>query len=226
GVEGDFYLSADGKIVCIHDKDTERVAGVKHVVVETAFAELRKLDVGAWKGDRWRGERIPTLEEVLETVPAGKKVFIELKVGPEIVLPLQRELAASSLSPEQIVIIAFNKETVAACEKLMPHLRSHWLTSYKEQDDGAWQPSAIEVATTVKHLGADGLGSKAFLEFVDKAFIDQFRAAGGDEFHVWTVNEIDVAKQYQQFGAWSITTDRPGWLRRQLHPAAPAAVAE
>lgn len=219
GVEGDFCLSADGHIVCIHDKDTERVAGVKHVVKETTLDELRKLEVGSWKDEKWRGEKIPTLKEVLATVPQGKKIFIELKIGPEIVKPLQRVLSDSRLRDEQIIIISFDDQTIAACEKLMPHLRSHWLTGYQEQEDGSWQPTPEEVAATIERIGSDGLGSHANLDFVDQAFFEKFRAAGEDEFHVWTVNELDVAQRYRRLGAWSITTDRPGWLRKQLHEA-------
>ena len=222
GVEGDFYLSSDGHIVCIHDRDTKRVAGVKYVVGETTFDDLRKLDVGAWKGEKWRGQQIPTLEEVLATVPPRKKIFIELKVGPQIVKPLQRILAASKVRPEQIVIISFSKEAIAACEELMPELRSHWLTGYKKQQDGSWKPSPKEVAATIEKIHADGLGSHANLDFVNQAFLDQFHAAGEDEFHVWTVDKLEVAKLYQKLGAWSITTDRPGWLRKELNQAQPA----
>src|SRR5829696_4703105 len=46
GVEADFYLTSDGNIICSHDPDTQRTAGVKHVISETPFAVLRKLDVG------------------------------------------------------------------------------------------------------------------------------------------------------------------------------------
>lgn len=217
GVEGDFRLSSDGRIVCIHDRDTERVAGSKHVVAKTTFAKLRTLDVGVWKDPKWQGETIPSIEEVLATVPPGKKIFLELKVGPKIVEPLERALAASCLRPDQIVIISFNAATIEACEKQMPHLRSHWLTSYDEQEDGSWKPTAREVAQTIERIGADGLGSRALLKVVDPMFIEQYRAAGEDEFHVWTVNKLDAARRYQQMGAWSITTDRPGWLRKQLH---------
>jgi len=159
---------------------------------------------------------------VLATVPEGKKIFIELKIGPEIVEPLRKALTASGLRPEQIVIISFDPAAIAACEKLMPHLRSHWLTSYKEQEDGSWKPTAKEVAQTIERISADGLGSHAILKFVDKAFVDQYRAAGEDEFHVWTVNDLSVAKKYQRLGAWSITTDRPGWLRKELDEIQPA----
>lgn len=232
GVEGDFYLSSDGRVVCIHDKDTERVAGKKLLVAESTFAELRALEVGAWKDEKWRGEKVPSLEEVLACVPPGKMLFIELKIGPEIVPPLEKILNASSLRPEQTVIISFNAQTIEACEKRMPHLRSHWLTSYEKKEDGLWKPSAEKVAETVQRIGADGVGNHAKLEFVDKAFVEKYRAAGEDEFHVWTVNDVQVARTYQRLGAWSITTDRPGWLREQMQHAprieragAPEAIA-
>ena len=105
--EADFYVTQDGHIVCFHDKDTERISGEKLSITATPFDQLRRLDVGLWKGPRWQGERMPTMSEVLAAVPQDKKIFIELKSGPEIVAPMAEAIAASSLSPEQIVIISF-----------------------------------------------------------------------------------------------------------------------
>src|SRR3954470_3141821 len=48
--EFDVFLSKDGKIVVIHDKDTKRVAGVDKTVASQTLAELRQLDAGKWKG--------------------------------------------------------------------------------------------------------------------------------------------------------------------------------
>ena len=45
-IEGDFYLSKDNQIVCIHDADTKRTAVVSRQVAESTLAELRELDVG------------------------------------------------------------------------------------------------------------------------------------------------------------------------------------
>lgn len=49
-IEGDFHLTADGKIVCIHDDDTEYAAGVMCVVRKSMLTELLELDVGARVG--------------------------------------------------------------------------------------------------------------------------------------------------------------------------------
>ena len=56
GVEGDFRLTGDGEIVCIHDETAERTTGVPLPVAGSTLAQLRELDAGI--RERWRGERI------------------------------------------------------------------------------------------------------------------------------------------------------------------------
>ena len=226
GVEADFYLSSDGEIVCIHDGDTKRAAGVKHVIVETPFAELRKLDVGAWKNEKYRGEKIPTFAEIAETIPDGKKFIIELKVGPEIVAPLKEELAKTDLEDEQILIICFNEKTVAECKKLLPNLKCHWLTGYKKDEKtGEFKPSLAEVVATLERSHADGLGTQGEMKHVDAEFLEDLCDEGHCEFHVWTIDDPKVARYYQKLKPWGITTNRPGFIREQLklEPATAAA---
>ena len=79
-IEGDFYVTSDQQIVCIHDKSTRRVAPKQPAlnVADSTFKQLRQLDVGSWKHDRYSAERVPTLKQVLATVPAGKQIFVEI----------------------------------------------------------------------------------------------------------------------------------------------------
>ncbi len=72
GIEGDFYLTDDGEIVCLHDSDTGRTGDRKLSVGQSTLEQLRTVDVGISKGEKFRGERIPTLAEVLAVVPAGQ----------------------------------------------------------------------------------------------------------------------------------------------------------
>lgn len=214
-IEGDFYLTKDRRIVCIHDGDTERVAGRKRVVAESTRAQLRKLDVGSWKGRRWAGERIPTIDEVLGTVPDGKKVFLELKSGKVIVPFLKQALDASGLKPEQIIILAFDEATVIEAKRILPSVRVCWLVGYsKDKATGAWTPPLSRVLGTLKRIGADGVDSDA-REILDAAFVKDLRAANL-AFHVWTVDDPSVAERFRRLGVDSITTNRPGWLREQL----------
>lgn len=217
GVEGDFYLSSDGEIVCCHDKDTQRTAGVKHVISQTPLKVLRSLDVGSWKNEKFRGERMPTFAEVADAIPAGKKFIIELKTGPEIVAPLKDALAKTDLEDEQILIICFNEQTIAECKRLLPDLKCHWLTDYKQDAKTCeWKPSLAEVLATLERSHADGLGTQAEMKHVDAEFLESLCEEGHCEFHVWTVDKPKVARFYRELKPWGITTNRPGWLRKKL----------
>lgn len=225
-IEGDFYLTADKQIVCIHDKTTKRTApgSPERVVAKSTLKDLRMLDVGSWKDARFAGERIPTLSEVLQVIPPGKQIFLEIKCGPEIVPVLKQQLQASTLRSDQIVIICFREDVVAACRRAIPQCKANWLTSYKRKAKvGRWQPEQKQMLEALKNSGATGIGSKADLNVVDESLVQAIQSAGF-EFHFWTVNEAKVARQLQKWQAASITTDRPGYIRNILKQNAPVNV--
>ena len=58
-VEVDVFLSKDGEVVLHHDATTKKIAGVDRKLADQTFAELRQLDVGVWKGPRWKGGAHP-----------------------------------------------------------------------------------------------------------------------------------------------------------------------
>ncbi len=111
GIEGDFHLTKDGEIVCIHDDDTERVCKTKEVIHKSTLQDLKKLEL-YHEGDSSLNIKIPTLAEVIKTVPKGQKIFIEIKCGPEIISPLLSQLSKSKMNADQIVIISFNSDVI------------------------------------------------------------------------------------------------------------------
>src|SRR3954451_4899727 len=88
-IEMDVHLTSDGRVVVCHDDDTVRTTGgrAKCVIRDSTADELRTLDVGSWKDPRYAGERIPLLAEVLSTMPAGKRAFVELKAADLNLVP-------------------------------------------------------------------------------------------------------------------------------------------
>lgn len=219
-IEGDFYLTKDGQIACLHDKTTKRLAPGQpvKVVAESTLAELQTLDVGSWKHPKFAGERIPTLQQVLKTVPPGKQIFVEIKTGPEILPELKRQLAESRLQDNQITIICFNQEVVTLARQQMSQYTVNWLTSYKQnKQTGHWKPTAAEVVSTLQRTHASGLGSHGNTKVVDDQFVAAVRNAGAG-FHVWTINEPAEAIRFRDLGVDSITTDRPAFIRRALQP--------
>ena len=80
-VEVDVHLTGDGRIVAIHDTTTGRTGGTQLEVAQTYSRHLRRLDVGRHKNHDFAGEPIPFLGEVLDTIPPGRHLFIEIKCG-------------------------------------------------------------------------------------------------------------------------------------------------
>jgi glycerophosphoryl diester phosphodiesterase len=77
-IELDVKLSADGQVVVIHDPTVDRTTGRKGRVKDLSLTQLRSLDAGAFFSENYRGEKIPTLEEVFEAV--GKRIFINVEL--------------------------------------------------------------------------------------------------------------------------------------------------
>ena len=218
-VEGDFYLTRDRQIVTIHDKTTERTSGVDLDVREQTLSQLRSLDVGKWKGPSFAGERIPTLEEVCNIIRPGGKLILEIKDSPRIVPVIVRALENTqefaALLPDRLVIIAFDENVVAACKRSMPDVKALWLTGFKADElTGKLTPSIGSILGTLARIQADGLDCKAS-DHIDRAFVRQLRNAGY-EFHVWTVDEPEIAARFQRLGVDSITTNRPAFIRKSL----------
>ena len=211
-IEGDFYLTKDNQIVCIHDKSTKRYCRQNLDVAKSTFDQLRRLDVGTYKNPKFRDTRIPSIQEVLATVPEGKKIYVEIKCGPEIIPELQKQLKASGLKPKQIVIIAFNSNVIKKIKSSNPEYKAYWLTSFKEKK-GKLSPTVDQALATLREIRADGISTN------HKDLTQKFLSAvkqKGFEFHVWTVNEPDVAKRVQAWGVQSITTDRPALIGKSI----------
>ena len=219
-VEGDFRLTRDRQIVCIHDATTERLWKVKHTVAESTLAELKDAQRRAAAGMAPCSQPPATLAEVLDLVPAGKKIFLELKTGPEIVPPLQIVLRSSRLSWDQIILIGFEAETVRAAKTLLPELRAHLLMKARSlalgEDTQQEFIGAAEMLDALRASGADGLGLEANVDWATGKLLHQLRQGGLREFHVWTVNSPRAARHFADLGPLAITTDFPGQLREWI----------
>ena len=224
-IETDLQLTKDGHIVCFHDKDTKRVNGQPLNVADATLEELRQLDVGriqpqdseralrSWNGDQYKGTRIPTIAEVFATVPAGKKIFIEIKCGPEIIDPLLRELATSGLTPDQIVVIGFDSALLKSLKERDPKWQVAWLCSFDKRANGKPRNAPAKVLKTLKEMRALALMSGR--GDVDKGLLDQIRAAG-IEHYVWTINDPKLGPTSKAQGVDAIITDLPAEMRAAL----------
>jgi len=211
-VEVDIYLTMDHRIVVIHDDSTKRTAVTDVNVAEATSDELRKLDVGTFKSPEYAGEKIPFLDEVLATIPPGRKLYVEIKCGREV-LPYLRELLSRSGKISQVVIIGFDLETVTESKKLID-VPTYWLKgTAKDKQTEEWIPHDPKLAREVRSRGLDGLD--VHYAGVTKKFARAVKASGL-KLYVWTVDDPQEALRLVELGADGITTNRPGWLEEQL----------
>lgn len=215
-VEGDFLMTSDNVIVCFHDKTTKRIGGGKLKVTSTPYKKLQTLDVGEWKDPKWKGTKIPTMEEVLAALPADQgRVFIEIKDGVRIVKPLAELLNKASVTRSRVAIICFNESVIAACKKAMPEVDAHWLVSQK-----TYKKIGVRgVIETLQKLGADGVDIQASNTITPE--LGKALKENNFQFHCWTINDIPLALHMVKMGVDSITTDRPEFIKKSLQVKKP-----
>ena len=213
-VELDLWLSEDGKLVVIHDSDTKRFGGRTNKIATQTWEELQRVDVGGWKNPRFKGERIPTLESILETIPSGKRAVLEIKCGPEIIPEFVRVIRASGRKPAELAVISFNFDTLRESKMKLPELEHYFLSDYKTNAATGHLPELAPLIAQAKAAKFDGLDLQ-FRWPIDKMFVENVKSAGL-KLLVWTVNDPRVARRMVDAGVDGITTDRPFWLREQL----------
>jgi len=213
-IEGDFHLTNDGQIVCIHDSTTKRVAKRDLVVANSTLKELQKLDVGSWLNPKYAGTRIPTLDQVLKTVPSGKMIYIEIKSTATIVPSLIRVIKDSELELSQIMVISFRSDVIKKLEGAAPQYSSALLTKF-EPDRSRRAPTASEIVVTLKKSQADGISSTRGR--VTPEVIRHFQKVGY-HFHFYTIDDAATGRLLKKWGADSITTNVPGKMAEWLKP--------
>lgn len=80
-IEGDYFLTKDGHIVCIHDDNTKRVSDVNLIIRNSTLAELRTLDVGIHSGAAFKGAAIPIIDEVFRRFLVRVSFTLRSSVG-------------------------------------------------------------------------------------------------------------------------------------------------
>ena len=211
GIEADFLLSADGHVVCIHDKTTKKTGSGNLEVGKSRLEQLRALEYGAWKNPKFKGEPIPVLADVLDAIPEGKWFFLEIKDTEKIVQPIAEILRAKQADKERLVIISFNSQVIQACREILPDYRACLLSELK---DFTKPGQAAKYAEQVRSSGAQGLAYKEH-ESIPAAWLSEVAGEGGI-LASWTINTPAPAVRAIERGVDFIITDRPAALRREI----------
>lgn len=214
-VEVDVRLTKDNKVVVIHDAHTRRVSRKLRWISNTELEELKRLDVGKYKNRMYKGERIPTLQEVLDTVPNGKKILIEIKSDRKIIPYLKNVINNSALQTNQIEIISFKLKTLIEVRKQLPKFSVFWILALNYSwIQKFFRPSINSIILKAIKYNINGL-DLCVGRMLDTEVVEKIKSAEL-KLYTWTVNNPEKAKSLFDMGVDGITTDRAGWLKNQL----------
>jgi glycerophosphoryl diester phosphodiesterase len=121
--EVDVRTTKDGALVCLHDAEVDRTTDGKGKVADLTLAEVKKLDAGVKFDAKFKGERVPTLREVLELSKGKIAVMIDLKEdGAEYakaIAALVREFG----EPKRVVLGVRSVDHAKRFRELLPDAR-------------------------------------------------------------------------------------------------------
>lgn len=123
-IETDLQLSRDSRFVAIHDDTVNRTTNGQGKVHDLSLADLRRLDAGSWFGSEFTGERIPTLEEILDFARKHDAVFY-LELKPSGSWGGEHALVGALRSSGEIartIVISFDAGILEGLRKIEPTL--------------------------------------------------------------------------------------------------------
>ena len=203
GIELDAKLSKDGQVIVIHDNTYDRTTDASGVIGDKNLSEIKKLDAGSWFSDKYIGEGIPTLSEVLDEF--GDKMIINIELAnygtPFDSLPkkVTELLKNHNSSKYRILFSSFMPTNVIKMSHLMPGAALALLTHSNVY--GILQCSSIFrwISPEFIHPNKDG---------VDRQYILK-QHKYKRRVHVWTVNLLEEIDDFIQANVDGIITDDP-----------------
>lgn len=178
-IEIDVQLSKDHIPVVIHDYTLRRTTNGKGDVNSLTAAELTALDAGKWFSQKYQGEPVPTLEQVLKEAVGRCKLNIELKTDG-IRYPMIEQKVAECIrahhAEKEVVITSFHEGTLYRMRRLSGEIRTGLII------DG-WRNT---LPKELEELGSDFLAIG--YPRLNKERVALLRAAG-IQVMAWTINE-------------------------------------
>ncbi|MFA6109628.1 MAG: glycerophosphodiester phosphodiesterase family protein [Candidatus Latescibacterota bacterium] len=208
-VELDVRATRDGHLVVLHDAELDRTTDATGPVRELTLDQVRQADAGSWRGEEYRGQRVPTLAEVLELCRRRVLVLIEIKADgiAERTLQVIDDLGAR----EQVVVQSFTPEIVRRVKVLQPGIPAALLVGRLPTAPSRLR--ARRLVTQVLEVGANALA--IWHATLTPALIEEVRKRAVSLW-TWTVDEEIVMRDMVLLGVQGIITNHPDRLNQVL----------
>ncbi|UKS30369.1 glycerophosphodiester phosphodiesterase [Paenibacillus sp. HWE-109] len=198
--ELDVQETADGAVMVMHDDNALRTTGLNKNMWEAASDELKTANAGSWYNAKFKDERVPTLDEVIEIAQDYIKLNIEMKNNGH-----GKQLAEKTVAiiqnhgfVKQCTVTSFDVNLLHTVKKLNPQIKTGLIVSQKSEPDTLWTNQDYDVVS-------------AAYPMVNEEFMKQ-ASQHNKEVYVWTVNDKSMMRQMLTLGVSSIITNSPDQL--------------
>jgi glycerophosphoryl diester phosphodiesterase len=209
-VECDVQRTRDGRLVVIHDQTVDRTTNGRGPVVSLTFDECRRLDAGAWFGSAFAGERIPSLDEVLDLLRGQALVFLEIKHGPMFYEGIEAQVGEALRRhgmEHAALVMSFDHPAVRTMREVAADVATAII----------YRARLGDVAAAARAVGADALCPEWRL--VSGDVVADAHAAGLGVFP-WTIDEEAAMRRCLAAGCDGVTSNDTRLLARVLGRAA------
>lgn len=215
-IEIDVHLTKDGIPVVIHDDTINRTSDGKGRVRELTFEQLQKFDSGAWFSEKYKGEKIPSLQQVLSLIYGKCGLLIEVKHGSGKYPGIEKrvlDLIIKNNAQSWCIMQSFNSEVLSILSKLGSSIEMHKLVT----GDIPLLPLHVDYklrkGRIYQYRNASGINPNH--RFVNKKVVEKIHSLNKKIF-TWTVNDDSVMKKMIAAGVDGIITNYPSKLKALL----------
>lgn len=223
GLECDVRLTADGHLVCVHDRDLKRIASKRALISTMDLAELHELDVASWKRP-WAelDDEAPILDESLRGVLTLRKLMEVAADHPrriELAIETKHPTRYGGLVERRLVHLLrdFGWDTADAPVRVMSFSHTA-LTRVRRMAPDLRVVQLFERAplwpALRRMIGDDWIVGPGITQLTECPGLARRLAESRHEVHVWTVNTPEQLDLCRQIGVTAVITDRPKALRR------------
>jgi glycerophosphoryl diester phosphodiesterase len=215
GVEFDVRLSKDGVPMLIHDETLERTGGIRKEVAELTAEELSKINVGSWfnrkhperADDRFRAEKIPTLQDVLELLNGFKgRIYVEMKCTPADMIALPKAVCSALKrlkDRERFVVKSFNLGSLPVVRSLLPDANIAALFDVGIE-------SLLRRKSSIPFLSSEFCANEVSLHHaLATPKLCRILKDSGMPITIWTVDKVSWLEKARKLGIGAVITNDP-----------------
>ncbi|WP_030373253.1 glycerophosphodiester phosphodiesterase family protein [Streptomyces rimosus] len=223
-VENDVQRTKDGELVILHDTSLARTTNVEQVfpgrapwnVADFTLAEIEKLDAGSWFGPKFTGERVPTLEDYMDTVEDNdQNLLLEIK-SPELYPGIERQILKELREDgwldrdhvkRRLVVQSFSADSVKKVHSLRPDIKTGFLGTPAVAELPKYAAFADQINPQYKSIDAGYVAS-----------VHKVKGPHGRPLEVftWTIDDAANAVKAAGQGVSGIISNKPDVVRNAL----------